>query len=798
MSEEKTHFIGLGGIGMSALARILLEKGSAVQGSDLRTSVLLEELAQKGALVHIGHQASHIGNATTVVYSSDVPSDNVEMQKAKELKLPILHRSDLLDRLMKGKKPLLVTGTHGKTTVTSLLASVLDAAGFSPSFVIGGIHRGWKTNSRSQKGEFFVAEADESDHSFVKTQSFGAIVTNLENDHLNYWKEQRHLDAAFVQFFAQVQAAEHLFWCGDDARLKNLSPKGISYGFEESNELQIIAFQSTEEGVRFSLEWGGKRYEDIDLSLFGRHNALNGAAVFGLALSLGASETAIRKAFASFAGTCRRLEWKGKAQGIDLYDDYGHHPTEIAVTLKALRDTIRERRLVVVFQPHRFTRVRDLLEEFAPSFAHADLVIMTEIYASNETPIASVTSSALLAKMQETIGDKLLFLPRVDLEKNVAEHVRPYDVVLTLGAGDITQSGELILREVEKKVFRWKVGVLFGGTSSEHAVSLMSARTIAEGLDPKILDVRLFGLTKKGEWFAGSDAIDLLEKGHPVVKEMFPATVLQALLQCDVVIPVFHGQQGEDGMIQGFLDTLNIPYVGCDYRSSALCMHKGWTKHIARAFGIPTAKYHEFTAQAFRQSQELFIQKIEETLQYPLWIKPVHLGSSLGITRVLNAQELLQAAYLVFSLDDTLIAEEEIDGREIEFSLLGNEVIRVAPPGEIVKPDRFHGYAQKYGATASPIEVPAPIDSTTRQIGEEMAREIYQRTGCQGLARIDFFLDRQGHFWFNEVNPFPGFTATSAYPAMWEKAGLTVRAVCNELLILAFHKARALQSIRGK
>ena len=285
----------------------------------------------------------------------------------------------------------------------------------------------------------------------------------------------------------------------------------------------------------------------------------------------------------------------------------------------------------------------------------------------------------------------------------------------------------------------------------------------------------------------------------PYGESTLSADVLSHLTQCDVVIPVFHGQQGEDGMIQGLLDTLHIPYVGSDYRSSALCMQKVWAKHIARSMGVLNGSFCRIRClQRIEKALNCWPEKIEEELKYPIWVKAVHLGSSVGVYRVASANELTAAAEAVFALDDTLIAEQEIVGREVEFSLLGNEYIRVAPPGEIKKVDLFHQYDHKYGPTASAIEIPAKITEVQRQVAETMAREMYLRTGCKGLARIDFFLDQAGHFWFNEINPFPGFTATSAYPAAWEVFGLKVSAVCDELIMLAFHKHRRLRSIRGK
>jgi UDP-N-acetylmuramate--alanine ligase len=796
MQTEKYHFIGLGGIGMSALARILLERGAHVQGSDLQSSALLEALRRDGAKVSIGHTKEALEGATVAIYSSDIRSDNIEWLRAKELNLSILHRSELLHALMTDKKPLLVTGTHGKTSVTALLASTLDGAGLAPSFVVGGIHLGWNTNSRSQKGEFFVAEADESDGSFLKTPAFGGIVTNLDNDHLNYWKTAAQLEEAFQLFFTQASSDNHLFWCGDDPRLSALTTKGISYGFGHQNQLRITSFEPTENGIRFSIEWGTKKYNEIELRLFGRHNALNGAAVFGLALQLGASEEAIRKAFSTFAGTGRRLEWKGKVNGVDLYDDYGHHPTEIGVTLKALRDKIRERRLVVIFQPHRYTRVEELMDEFGPCFNEADLLIMTDIYSAGESSIAGVSSEILYAKLQQKMGDRVLFFPRAGLETSVAHLLRPYDTALTIGAGDVTKAGGEILRHYERQERKWTVGVLFGGTSSEYAVSLMSAKTILDGLkETSFLQVKPFGLTKSGQWLIGSPETLTMASLEPFT---LSGEVLSQLQQCDVIIPVFHGQQGEDGMIQGLLDTLHIPYVGCDYRSSALCMQKVWTKHIARSIGVPTAPFVECDAITYRKNPELLAQKIEEELHYPIWVKAVHLGSSLGVYRVEEPSKLAEAVQAVFALDDTLIAEQEIVGREVEFSLLGNEYIRVAPPGEIKKMDPFHQYDHKYGVGASPIEIPAKISGTERAVAEALACQMYMHAGCKGLARIDFFLDKGGHFWFNEINPFPGFTATSAYPAMWEVFGLNISALCDELLILAFHKYRRLRTIRGK
>ncbi|HEY4255359.1 MAG TPA: D-alanine--D-alanine ligase, partial [Chlamydiales bacterium] len=660
------------------------------------------------------------------------------------------------------------------------------------------IHQAWKTNGRWGKGAYFVAEADESDGSFLKTASFGAIVTNLENDHLDHWKTPERLDAAFGQFFSKNTHPEHLFWCGDDARLQALCPKGVSYGFQPGNALRIDRFASKEGKISFSIEWKGKRYEEIQLNLCGIHNALNGAAVFGLSLSLGIAESLIRKAFLSFAGAERRLEKRGSAHGVEVYDDYGHHPTEIRTTLQGLREKIREKRLVVLFQPHRYTRVRDLFDEFSQSFDEADLIWITDIFSAGEAPIAGIDAQALYAKMQERYGNKIQYASRSLVEAEVAKALRPHDVVLTIGAGDVTKAGGPMLEQYREIAPRFTIGVLFGGASVEHPVSLMSARNLISQLDRSLYDVKLFGVTKQGHWLQGEDALNRLEQKVVLSEDApkFPASILEALSSCDAVLPVFHGVQGEDGMIQGLLDTLQIPYAGCDYRAGALCMHKGWTKQAAAFHSIPTAPYVEIDVISYRKGPLDKRKEIESSISYPLWVKPVHLGSSFGVTRVDGPETLEKAIEIAFSLDDTLIAEKHIEGRQIEFALLGNEFIQMPPPCEILNEGAFYDYDKKYTPGACVTQVPASITAVERQVGEELARSMYQKIGCKGLSRIDFFLDYAGHYWLNEINPFPGFTKTSAYPLMWQGAGVSLKTICDELVILAFHRSRQLQ--RGR
>ncbi len=779
------HFIGLGGVGMSALARILLQRGEKVRGSDVKTSPLLEELQSEGASVFIGHDADQVLPESIVVFSSDIKEDNSEYCKAQEQKLPLLHRASLLHELMNGKKGCLVAGTHGKTTTTALLASVLMQANLDPSFVVGGQLLSLKTNGRAGSGDLFVAEADESDGSFLKTSAFAAIVTNISDDHLDYWGSSRMLDLGFQQFIAQT---EHPFWCIDDPRLAAICEKmhrGVSYGFSSAAHFRISRFRQTANGIIFDLN----EHRDIELALFGRHNALNGAAVFGLALHLGVAPDVIRSAFQTFSGTARRLEFKGEKRRVAVYDDYGHHPREIAATIKALRDLICERRLIVVFQPHRYSRSRNLIDAFAPALQEADLVFMTDIYSAGELPIEGISSALLYTRMREQMGGKLHFLPRTHLEMGVANVLRPHDVVLTIGAGDVTKAGEPILDLYVQRAPKLHVALLFGGTSAEHPVSLMSARNIFKGIDPSLYEVTLFGITTDGRWLMGSDVFEKLE--HPVAGGEATLIPLEALQKCDVAIPVFHGPEGEDGMIAGLLETLQIPYVGCDYRSGSICMQKTWTKCIARQHNVPVAPFLEIDQISYRKNPEAFCHKLEELIPYPVYVKPVHLGSSIGVSRAETREQLLISIEQAFHYDDTIIVEQEIaNGRQIEFSIMGNDYIRIAPPAEIVNQGAFVPYERKYGTTAWEICTPAPISDSALQIGRELAEKMYIAASCKGLSRIDFFLDARGCYWFNEINPFPGYTDTSAFPKSWQAAGLSCGQIVDEWIVLALHKHR--------
>lgn len=442
--SELYHFIGIGGIGMSALARILLQRGFCVSGSDLSKTPLIDELIALGATIHIGHSKDHLSENATVIYSTDIKQDNPELSIAKSRKQRLLHRSELLGFLLKMQKPLLVTGTHGKTTTSSLLSHVLKEMGYDPSFALGGLLKGSRVNAQHGAGAYFVAEADESDKSFLAYTGYGAIITNIDLDHLNYWHTEEELIKGFDQFARSIENKELLVYCADDERLKKLCLPGVGYGFSQGAEARITAFSQKGLVMAFDLFYKECHYREIQVPLIGQHNALNACSVFVMALLLGAKEEAIKQALSTFPGVHRRADKLAEVSGVRFYDDYGHHPTEVEATIKAFKDSLPNDRLITVFQPHRYTRTRDCFEQFVDAFRHSDVLVLTDLYAASEEPIEGVSSETLYHRIQKKYGENIFYI-RKDILPEFLEHfVRPSDVVLTMGAGDVTKIGPLV------------------------------------------------------------------------------------------------------------------------------------------------------------------------------------------------------------------------------------------------------------------------------------------------------------------------------------------------------------------
>lgn len=782
---------------MSGLARIMLNGKTEVSGSDIASSAVTEALVKAGAQVYIGHSAQYILPESTVVYSTDIKQDNPEYQAAQQLKCKMLHRSELLQQIMESYQGLAVAGTHGKTTTSSLLAWVLEKSGLSPSYAIGGVVPQLAANAGVGSGCYFVAEACESDGSFVNYTPFGAIVTNIDTDHMDHYKTETALKKSFEQFIGRVKSPTHLFWCGDDVLLRSLHPQGVSYGFGDHSELRAINFCQKGWSVTFDAVLQNKTYKQIEVSLTGKHNALNALAVFGLALALGIDENAIRAALRSFGGVLRRCEKKGEIQEILFLDDYAHHPTELKATLEAIRGAIGERRLIAVYQPHRYSRAKECMGLYQGVFEQADLLYVTEIYAAREQPIPGVTHDKIIEEIKSDLKDRCIHVPRGQIAGVLSKALRPHDVLVTLGAGDVTKvSGEVLELLSSGSVAKIKVGLIFGGASVEHDISVISSGNVFSALNKSYYEIEQFGISRQGDWVCGPEARTSLKccntKGSGT---KLSSEVLNKLSECDILFPVLHGTLGEDGTIQGFFDILGKAYVGPDHRSAAISMDKGLTKRLALEAGLPTAKFVGFNRHEWDTNQPELIEKINGELTYPLFVKPVHLGSSLGVYKVSAADELLIAIKKAFCVDDRLVVENGFeDVREIEFSVLGNDNVTVFPPGEMLTQGQVYDYDSKYGLNpkkaATAIDVRPKLSPQQLEEGIALARAAYQTVGCIGLARVDTFLDTQGKFWLNEINPIPGFTNYSAYHLVCAANGLSLPALVDKLIILGLQRRR--------
>jgi len=798
MQHTKYHFIGIGGIGMSALARILLDAEIPVSGSDLSACENTLQLAHKGAIVSQGHSAAHVSAGDTVVYSSHIQKNNPEYLAALALKCPLLHRSDLLNQLMVDRKTLAVTGTHGKTTTSSLLTSVLIHGGLDPTFAVGGMLEG--INGRKGSSHYFVAEADESDGTFLKYHPQGAIITNVEADHLDHYKTTDALEYAFQAFFGQVSDENLLFYCGDDPKLSIFSAgKGTSYGFGKENDVVITQYVQQGWHCFFDLQFEGKLYPKIKLALMGEHNVLNAAAVFGLALRLGIPEEKIRTALKIFPGVKRRCEIIAEIGSILCVDDYAHHPTEIIKTLKAIKHAVQERRLIVVFQPHRFSRTRDLLHEFAKAFEMADLVLVTDIYPAFEAMIPGVDAYSVINAIRTSSNVPCAYLPQGERYDQLNGILQPHDVLLTLGAGSInTLHDDLKQRTFSRKM---KVGLIFGGLSCEHEISLRSSRFVSGWLDRSLYDVQFFGIDKGGRWVVGDEAKELLET-QPVVassqaRNLLDSLVTKELENCDLFLPILHGTNGEDGTIQGFFEMLGKPYAGPDYRSAAICMDKVITKKLARLGGVKTPQDIHFSYFQWLENKNSILKQITEELPFPVYVKPVHLGSSVGITPLKSFSGLEEAIDMAFRFDTHVMVEEgKVGCRELEFAVMGNSGsfdITVPAPGEKLAEGSFVDYEKKYGQNSVKTSLEASLPEHILQKGKCQARQAYEAVGCTGMTRVDFLLDPHGEFWLFEMNSIPGLQKLSLFPKIWDREGIAAEKLMDRLVILALARHRQLK-----
>jgi len=444
------HFVGIGGIGMSGIAEVLHNLGYPVQGSDIAEGANVARLREKGIPVAIGHRAENLGAATVLVVSSAVKHDNPELVAARARLLPVVRRAEMLAELMRFKQAIAIGGTHGKTTTTSLIATLLDAGGLDPTVINGGIINAYGTNARLGGGDWMVVEADESDGTFVKLPADIAVVTNIDPEHLDHYGDFDAVRDAFLQFVQNVPFYGVAVMCLDHPEVQALvgrieDRRIITYGANPQADVRFLDPVIDPKGSRFSVVLRDRvtgdeaTFEDLFLPVLGRHNVSNATAAIAVAHRLGIPEAAIRAGLAGFGGVKRRFTHTGTWNGVDVFDDYGHHPVEITAVLRAAREAARGR-VVAVVQPHRYTRLQSLFDDFCACFNDADTVIVADVYAAGETPIPGIDRDALVLGLRTRGHRDVLTLPRPeDLARLVRGLVRPGDLVVCLGAGSITQ-----------------------------------------------------------------------------------------------------------------------------------------------------------------------------------------------------------------------------------------------------------------------------------------------------------------------------------------------------------------------
>ncbi|WP_135554136.1 UDP-N-acetylmuramate--L-alanine ligase [Paenibacillus cymbidii] len=453
---EHVHFIGIGGYGMSAIAKVMLEMGYHVSGSDLAQQELTEKLVAKGAQVYIGHEAGNVQGADLVVYSTALPKDNVEIKRAEELNIPILHRSQMLARLMNDRKGIAVAGAHGKTTTSSMISLVMEACGQDPTFIIGGEIMNVGSNAKAGKGEYVVAEADESDGTFLQYHPTLAVVTNIEADHLeNYDGDFNQLKAAYAQFLSQVKDGGKAIVCSDDEHVRELMPhingEVVTFGIDREADYRATDIRLGDRRVSFGVVHAGVPLGELTLSIPGRHNVYNALATLIACLEAGLTFDQVAATITDFRGAKRRFQVLGDQDGILVIDDYAHHPTEIQATISAAKAT--GKRIIAVFQPQRYTRTFFLFDQFSRAFAEADEVIITDIYSpAGEKQIEGVSSGRLVELIRINSNANVEYVPtKEEVLDRLLASVHSGDLVLTMGAGDIWKAADGLAKAIRSR-----------------------------------------------------------------------------------------------------------------------------------------------------------------------------------------------------------------------------------------------------------------------------------------------------------------------------------------------------------
>ncbi len=451
---RKLHFVGIGGVGMSAIAEVMLDKGYEISGSDLSDSEVVQKLRAKGATVYKGHDSTNVEGKDAIVLSSAIHQDNPELVQAKKLGLKIFHRSDILAFLLNAAKGIAVAGAHGKTTTSSMISVVLEHAGIDPTILIGGFVDYLNGNAKLGKSDYLVAEADESDGSFLKFYPHIAVVTNIEDDHMDHYGSMENIIKAFIQFIQNLDKENGLaVLCFDNENIRNITKQidrqYISYALEHEADYTATDIVTDGPQTTFTVVYKGEKLGAVTLNIPGRHNVLNALATIAVCHKLGLSIKTIAEGFTVFSGTKRRFQTKFRNEDVWIVDDYAHHPTEIQTTIKAAKQT-EPKRLIVAFQPHRYTRTQLLRKEFGSCFKGADMLILTDIYAASEKPIPGISGKTIVEEVKMQTGVDAVYIEKLaDIAPWLEKNKQKGDLIITMGAGNIYTVGETLADELK-------------------------------------------------------------------------------------------------------------------------------------------------------------------------------------------------------------------------------------------------------------------------------------------------------------------------------------------------------------
>jgi UDP-N-acetylmuramate--L-alanine ligase len=784
----KTSFflVGIGGAGMSALARMLKHRGYRVRGTDSTASLETERLGSEGIEVHIGHSGSAIEPDDALILTDAIDlAQSPEFSRGREMGLPIVRRSQALGWLLKGRKVIAVTGTHGKTTTTGMLGNGLKNGGLAPLVVVGANIAQFGGPVLEGDGEWAVVEACEAYDSFHDLDPFIVLLTNLELDHIDFHGSYENLRASVCRFVDRIPEEGCLVYCASDPGASEVAAKATC---------RKIPYQAEDYGRILAT------HPEIVISSLtqrGRHNLLNAAGALVVAESIGATSIDVFWGVVHFGGAERRQQVlmgggvsvfsNGKESpwpknGIPstsfiVIDDYAHHPTEVRESLLAIKssylqnapDAVFEHskgtrpqapgRLIVVFQPHLYSRTAALMDEFAEALSVADEVVITDIYPAREDPMPGISSARIAEKIKKPVH----YIPsRHLLPLKVSRMLGQGDVVVGMGAGNISEFAPALIRELERMYDLTasgkdglvpsgrplKVAVIYGGDSAEREVSIHSGRAVHAALQRLGHDSKLVDMTDK--LFKGADLSDFIGPDRP-----------------DVAFLAVHGTHAEDGAIQGLLELLHIPYTGSGIQASAIAMDKALTKQILEQHGVRGPK-----GALLKEPDPPF------DLHPPLIVKPNAQGSTVGLSFVETPKQLCPALVTAFQYDDEVLVEEWIQGMEISTPVLLDQALL---PVEIAPVTGKYDFESKYTPGATIEVIPARLPQHLLEESQRIALKAHRALRCSGATRTDMIV-RGEEIFVLEVNTLPGMTGTSLLPNSAAAAGISFDRLCEMLV----------------